>query len=515
MSWYEETSKNNNENNNNENNNNENLNDQNNEERTVNSKGYIDADDPANTNETYENAYDKPFEGTAREEINTLPQEVKSASENKEREEKNENNEKGPEPAKNEKADGGKDKPPYYQVKVKTKKKGMTFGKVIAACLICSLGLGTGLGAGYGISRIAGGKDSTSYDGVLTTTASAVSSIKSGSASDAITSVYSAVVSITTTSEGTANYGYYSVPYKAVGAGSGVIFSEDDSLVYVATNEHVIDGAQNIAIAFDDAENTIPATVVGYDSTTDLAVLSVEKADLEAQGIDNVTIATFDDSGNIQLGEPVIAIGNSLGEGKTTTGGMISAENKKVTVENKELEVIQTDAAINPGNSGGALIDYSGAVIGINTAKTFTTTSGSTAEGVGYAIPSSIAVPILKEILETGSVEKPYLGITGQDITDQLSDLYRLPVGVLVTSVISGGSAEAAGIQEGDVIVSYNGKNVMDMDTLVSYVGESNVGDEVKIGIVRNGDTSVEVTAVLGNINSNDISSSSDSSNAQ
>ncbi len=185
---------------------------------------------------------------------------------------------------------------------------------------------------------------------------------------------------------------------------------------------------------------------------------------------------------------------------------MISAENKTVTVEGKELEVIQTDAAINPGNSGGALIDYSGAVIGINTAKTFTTNSGDDAEGVGYAMPSSIAVPILQEIMETGSVEKPYLGITGQDITDQLSELYRLPVGVLVTSVISGGSAEEAGIQEGDVIVSYNNKNVMNMDTLVQYVAESKVGDEVKIGIVRNGDTSVEVTAVLGNINSNDIS---------
>ena len=222
---------------------------------------------------------------------------------------------------------------------------------------------------------------------------------------------------------------------------------------------------------------------------------------MKAQGIENVTIATFDTSEEINLGESVIAIGNSLGEGKTTTGGMISAENKTVNVEGKELEVIQTDAAINPGNSGGALVDYSGAVIGINTAKTFTTTDGSSAEGVGYAIPSSIAVPILQEIRETGSVEKPYLGITGQDITTQLSELYRLPVGVLVTSVISGGCAEQAGIEEGDVIVSYNDTNVMDMDTLVALVGESNVGDEVKIGIIRNGDTAVDVTAVLGNIN--------------
>ena len=228
-----------------------------------------------------------------------------------------------------------------------------------------------------------------------------------------------------------------------------------------------------------------------------------------------MTIAVFDDSGNIKLGEPVIAIGNSLGEGKTTTGGMISAENKKITVEGKELEVIQTDAAINPGNSGGALVDYSGAVIGINTAKKFTTSSGSTAEGVGYAIPSSIAVPILTEIMETGTVEKPYLGITGQDITDQLSSLYRLPVGVLVTSVASGGSADEAGIQQGDVIVSYNGNTVLDMDMLTAYVSESEVGEEVSIGIVRNGDTSVDVTAVLGNINANDISADADTKAAE
>ncbi len=476
---------------------------ENNEERTVDSKGYINADDPSHDTEKYENVYDKPFEGTARETLN-VPVNAAEKPSDEVAFSKDDNSDDKKEDIKDEKtngaANGGNGKSPYYEIKVKTKKNNK-FGKAIAICLVCSLGIGTGIGAGYGFSRAVSGNKGNTYDGVLTTTAAAVSSIKSSSASDAIASVYSAVVSITTESEGMANYGFYTVPYKAQGAGSGVIFSEDSSLVYVATNEHVIDGAQNIAIAFDDADEIIPATVVGYDETTDLAVLSVEKADLEAQGIENVTIATFDTSEEVNLGESVIAIGNSLGEGKTTTGGMISAENKTVNVEGKELEVIQTDAAINPGNSGGALVDYSGAVIGINTAKTFTTTDGSSAEGVGYAIPSSIAVPILQEIRETGSVEKPYLGITGQDITTQLSELYRLPVGVLVTSVISGGCAEQAGIEEGDVIVSYNDTNVMDMDTLVALVGESNVGDEVKIGIIRNGDTAVDVTAVLGNIN--------------
>ena len=488
MSWYEETSK----NDNNEENNRKSEPVDGGDGRTVDSQGYINPDDPAHREEKLENVYDRPFEGTVKETIDT-PAPAERA----------EKKEDEPQPEKKEDKSGnsGPEKVPYYEVKVKPKKKGITFGRVIAACLVCSLGLGTGLGAGYGISRSLNRTQGSTYDGVLTTTASAVSSIKSNSAADAISAVYNAVVSITTLTKGTANYGLYSVPYQAQGAGSGVIFSEDDTLVYVATNEHVINGAQNIAIAFDDADETIPATVVGYDETTDLAVLSVEKADLEAQGIKNVTIATFDDSGSVALGEQVVAIGNSLGEGKTTTGGMISATNKAITVEGKELEVIQTDAAINPGNSGGALVDYSGAVIGINTAKQLMTKSGTTTEGVGYAIPSSIAVPILKEIRETGSVEKPYLGITGQNITNQLSELYRLPVGVLVTSVISGGSAESAGIQEGDVIVSYNDKNVMDMDMLVSYIGESSVGDEVKIGIVRNGDTSVEVTAILGNVN--------------
>ena len=483
MSWYEETSKNNDENNKNNNENNdikaENTN--NNEEingeckeRTVDAQGYINSDDPSHAENKSDNVYDRPFNGTTRERID----EPAAKSEAKENTEENKP-ENEPENKSNEtSADGGKEKVPYYDVKVKPKKKNRTFSKAIAVCLVVSLGLGTGIGAGYGFSR-AMNKNSnvSSYDGVLTTTAAAVSSSKANAATDVIANVYNSVVSITTLTQGTANYGMYSIPYQAEGAGSGVIFAEDDSLVYVATNQH------------------------GYDETSDLAVLSVEKSDLEAVGINNVTIAVFDDSADIKLGESVIAIGNSLGEGKTTTGGMISAENKTVNVEGKELNVIQTDAAINPGNSGGALVNYSGAVIGINTAKTFSTSSGSTAEGVGYAIPASVAVPILNELKENGSIEKPYLGITGQDITDQLSSLYRLPVGVLVTSVMDGSSAANAGIVEGDIIVSYNGKTILNMESLVQCVDESSVGDQVKIGIIRNGDTSVEVTATLGNVN--------------
>lgn len=517
MSWYEETSKNNSKDDssdneradiNNQTNEPEYMHD--NEEKTVNAKGYIDDDDPVNHDEKLENVYDKPFVGTSSEIIgpassagnvnydNKIPEDEKSVDSGN----SNKYSASGD-------FSNNDDKIPYYDVKVKPKKQGMTFGKVIAVCLVVSLGLGTGIGAGYGMSRIFNKNESLSYDGVLTTSAAAVSSTKLSSASDAIESVYNAVVSITTLTQGTANYGFYSVPYQAEGAGSGVIFAEDDSRVFVATNQHVISGASNIAIAFDDAENTIPALIVGYDETSDLAVLSVEKSDLESQGITNVTIAVFDDSDSIKLGESVIAIGNSLGEGKTTTGGMISAENKTVNVEGKDLNVIQTDAAINPGNSGGALVNYSGAVIGINTAKTFATSSGSTAEGVGYAIPSSVAVPILSELKDNGSIEKPYLGITGQDITSQLSDLYRLPVGVLVTSVMEGGSAEQAGIQKGDVIVSYNDKTVLSMENLVQYIGESKVGDNVKLGIIRNGDTSVEVTTTLGNINAQPSTSQS------
>lgn len=527
MSWYEETSK-NNDNDNKNNNEGTNINNpsndvsdlHNNEERTVNANDYIDADDVEDQVEEIENVYDKPFVGTSSEKIGvpiSVPNQssVEDTIEEKkpsdmESDEFHDNDNK----TASEGADGGEapkeEKVPYYDVKVKPNKKGMTFGKVIAACLVVSLGLGTGIGAGYGVSRIFNKSVGVSSDGVLTTSAAAVSTTKSNSAADAIDSVYNAVVSITTLTQGTANYGFYTVPYQAEGAGSGVIFAEDDSRVFVATNQHVINGASNIAIAFDDAENTIPASIVGYDETSDLAVLSVDKSDLEAQGINNVTIAVFDDTDDIKLGESVIAIGNSLGEGKTTTGGMISAENKTVSVEGKQLNVIQTDAAINPGNSGGALVNYAGAVIGINTAKTFSTSSGSTAEGIGYAIPASVAVPILNELKQNGSIEKPYLGITGQDITSQLSDLYRLPVGVLVTSVMEGSSAEQAGIQQGDVIVSYNGKTVLNMDNLVQYIEDSSVGDEVKLGIVRNGDTSVEVTTTLGNINAQNTTASSE-----
>lgn len=259
---------------------------ENNEERTVDSKGYINADDPSHDTEKYENVYDKPFEGTARETLN-VPVNAAEKPSDEAAFSKDDNSDDKKEDIKDEKtngsANGGNGKSPYYEIKVKTKKNNK-FGKAIAICLVCSLGIGTGLGAGYGFARAVSGNKGNTYDGVLTTTAAAVSSIKSSSASDAIASVYSAVVSITTESEGMANYGFYTVPYKAQGAGSGVIFSEDNSLVYVATNEHVIDGAQNIAIAFDDADEIIPATVVGYDETTDLAVLSVEKSRFGSTG---------------------------------------------------------------------------------------------------------------------------------------------------------------------------------------------------------------------------------------
>ena len=163
---------------------------------------------------------------------------------------------------------------------------------------------------------------------------------------------------------------------------------------------------------------------------------------------------------------------------------MVSVLNKTIEVNNQALNVIQTSAAINPGNSGGALVNYDGQIIGINTAKTST----SVAEGMGYAIPSNTAKEIMNKILTDGTTPKPYLGIMGSDITDELSQMYKLPVGVLVRQVLDGGAAQKAGVQEGDIITSFNGKTVMNMEALQNALKDAEVGSTVEMSIIRNGD---------------------------
>ncbi len=382
----------------------------------------------------------------------------------------------------------------YYKETVK-KKKG-SFKKVIAACVVVSLFGGTGIGAGYAaVKSFIDSKtgsytvdsdtsldvqktDSDSFSGSKSTN-KLLSTNSSDDAVAVINDVYPSIVNITINVSGTAMYYGLTIPYESQGAGSGVIFDEDDKYVYIVTNDHVVDGASSISISVTGIEN-IGAEIVGTDSSNDIAVIKVLKSDLQAAGVD-YKVAKFGDSDKLNVGQSVIAIGNALGEGKSATGGMISVLNKSLELEGKHLTVIQTSAPINPGNSGGALVNYDGEVIGINTAKTDTTV----AEGMGYAIPSNTVKEIMEQLEKEGTQPKPYIGIMGSDITDEVSQLYKLPVGVLVRQVIEGSPAEASGLQEGDIITAIDDKSVMNMDALIDEIANYEVGTTVNLNVIR------------------------------
>ena len=278
------------------------------------------------------------------------------------------------------------------------------------------------------------------------------------------------------------------------GSGSGIIFGEDDNFVYIATNYHVVYNAIRIMISLDD-EYEIEATFLGGDRDADLALISVP---IEALYGKEYKIAMFGDSDAMLVGDEVVAIGNPMGHGQTATRGIISALNREITVDGRNLNVLQTDAAINPGNSGGALANIRGEVIGINTAKAIS----SLIEGMGYAIPSNDALVILNLILEEGTISRPHLGIEPRHIDERARDMFALPsVGVMVRSVLPGTAAYSAGLQEFDLIVRFNDITIRDIPDLAEALAQSSVGDRVVLHLYRNGIYPMDVEIVLGDAN--------------
>ncbi len=276
-------------------------------------------------------------------------------------------------------------------------------------------------------------------------------------------------------------------------AGSGIIFKQDGDKIYIMTNYHVINGAKEATISLDDTVQ-VSANYVGGNESNDIAVISVNKSDIEKAGIKNYAVAEFDDSDKIEIGNFVIAIGNAMGEGKSATFGIISAVNKEINIENQLLSVIQTDAAINPGNSGGALVNTDGKVIGINTAKF----SSMGIEGMGYAIPSNIVNQIVDEIMGQKRVEAPYLGVEARTITEQIKEVYNFPqLGVYVNSVVPGSSAEEGGLNQGDIITAINGKPIITSEELINVINSSKVGDTLKITVLRNARDEMNINCVL------------------
>ena len=274
---------------------------------------------------------------------------------------------------------------------------------------------------------------------------------------------------------------YMGMKKAVAGSGSGVILSEDG---YILTNNHVISSADSssfyqvsdaksikVKIYGDDTEYS--AEIIGTDSQTDLVVLKIDKTGL--------TAAELGDSSSVQIGEFVLAIGNPYNLDYSVTAGIISALNREMTVENTTYNVIQADCAINSGNSGGALVNSKGEVIGITTLKL----AGDGIEGVSFAIPVNETVPIYKELIEKGKISRPFVGISGIDLDEATAIRNGLTKGIYVDSVVSGSGAEDAGIMAGDVIVSFDGKDVSTMDELNAIKNTKNIGDKIEIKLYR------------------------------
>jgi len=310
------------------------------------------------------------------------------------------------------------------------------------------------------------------------------------------------IVTISSTIEVNQRSFFSNGTYEAEGTGSGILYQLRDNDLLIVTNHHVIEGAKKVVVTFHEGES-FDADIIGYDSRMDLAVLSIPLSTLDESQLKDITIAKFGNSNELEVGEIAVAIGNPLGKQftSTVTAGVISAVNREITIEGTQLNLLQTDAAINPGNSGGALVNSLGEVIGINTAKY----ADVNIEGMGFAIPSSIAVPIIEKIIinPTGSdiaysldADRPFLGVKIADITEDLYAQTGMPFGVYVTDVVDGSAAAIAGIEAGDVIYSIDGIKIINTDALFDSLAKKVVGDIVKISVAR-GDQVVTVEATL------------------
>lgn len=307
-----------------------------------------------------------------------------------------------------------------------------------------------------------------------------------------------AMVAITSTSEGTDYYDLFGKYYQQqdkTSCGSGFIVGQNDKELLIATNNHVIDGAKTISVQFIDNE-VYEASVKGTAASNDIAVIAVKTKSVKESTMDKIKIADLGNSESLKLGEIAIAIGNSLGYGQSVTVGYISAKDREIIEESSKtgvtnkIKAIQTDAAINPGNSGGALLNLQGQVIGINSAKI----ADSSVEGVGYAIPISVATPIIDELMnkeELSDDEKGYMGVRVKTVTDEAS-YYNIPNGVYIEDVSEGGAAQKAGLKTGDIITSINNMEVTTSESLQEKVNSYRKGTEIEVTFQRSNNGSYE-----------------------
>ena len=289
----------------------------------------------------------------------------------------------------------------------------------------------------------------------------------------------------------------------AAASGSSIIIGESEAELLIASNYHVVSDASRLEVTFLDG-TTAQAQIKGTDSGMDLAVVAIPLEELTDATKEAIAMAKLGDSDSLKLGEPVIAIGNALGYGQSVTNGIVSALNRELTTQDGEKGTyIQTNAAINPGNSGGALLNIKGEVIGINSNKI----GGTAVEGMGYAIPISAAEPIIEELMQKETRtrfedgKQGFVGISMQNISEEFSQIYRIPHGIYVVEIVEGSPAEEAGILSGDVIVAFEGETIVEASQLQSELRYYGPGSEITLTLMRpvNGTyQSMDVTLVLG-----------------
>ena len=406
----------------------------------------------------------------------------------------------------------------------KIAKKGLTF----SLCAVLAGGLAAG--SFEGVNKLAGWSGATTVEAASnkdeTTLTYAKSEKKDADASDSksdtgkdtgstakgnldVSEIASealpSIVSITTKSvQEVQNYfGMYGMygyapqqqEQEVEGSGSGIIVGKNDDELLIATNYHVVEGADTLSVAFTDG-NAVEASVKGFDEERDLAVVSVSLDDVEDDTMDAISIANIGSSDDLKVGEQVVAIGNALGYGQSVTTGIVSAKNRRMDSDNNTVtdgsddssdgvNLIQTDAAINPGNSGGALLNMEGEVVGINSAKLASTE----VEGMGYAIAISDVTDILQNLMNETSRDKlddsehGVLGIEGSSVSSEAVQMYGIPAGVFVKKVTEGGAADKAGLKANSVITEFNGKTVSSIDQLTEYLSYYEPDEEVELTV--------------------------------
>ena len=409
---------------------------------------------------------------------------------------------------------GGPDSgtPNHESRKPKTKKP-MTMGKKWA--VVVSMALVFGLIAGgtmFGVNTVGNlitgaGRSNVQLAQTSTTSSSGTSSSSdsgSGTVTEVAANAMPSLVTISTmTVEEMQNFFGGTQQYEVEGAGTGVIVGENDTELLIATNYHVVEGANSLSVGFID-ETSVEAEIKGTDVNNDLAVVAVKLSDIPDDTMNQIKIATIGDSDELQLGDQVVAIGNALGYGQSVTSGYVSALDRDLTLEDANgttitsTGLIQTDAAINSGNSGGALLNMRGELVGINEAKSSSSSSGASVDNIGFAIPINKAQDSLQEMMNQETRERvdeseaSYIGIQGQDVSTQISELYGIPSGVVIAEVVQGSPADQAGLERGDILTALDGRNISSMTQLQDVLQYYAAGETVDLTIQRSGENGYE-----------------------